>query len=53
MCKRGRGLPLPDAANPFCLMIKNLYGLALCQTAGMVRNLQELTGLDRDVPATP
>jgi hypothetical protein len=48
--KRGRSPSFSDAAVQFCLMIKNLYGLALRQTTGMVGRLLELVGLDWDVP---
>ncbi len=44
--KRGRTPTFSDAAIQFCLMIKNLYGLALRQTTGMVRSLLALAGLD-------
>ena len=48
--QRGRSPLFSDAAIQFCLMIKNLYGLALRQTTGMVRSLLRLAGLDWDVP---
>lgn len=48
--QRGRSPSFSDAAIQFCLMIKNLYGLALRQTTGMVRSLLRLAGLDWDVP---
>ena len=48
--KRGRSSSFSDAAIQFCLMVKNLYGLALRQTTGMVRSLLKLAGLDWDVP---
>lgn len=48
--KRGRSPSFSDAAIQFCLMLKNLYGLALRQTTGMVRSLLALAGLDWDVP---
>lgn len=48
--KRGRTPRFSEAAIQFCLMIKNLYGLALRQTTGMVQNLLRLAGLDWDVP---
>jgi hypothetical protein len=47
---RGRSPLFSDAAIQFCLMIKNLYGLALRQTTGMVRSLLKLAGLNWDVP---
>lgn len=48
--KRGRSPSFSDASIQFCLMIKNLYGLALRQTAGIVRSLLKLAGLGWDVP---
>lgn len=48
--QRGRSPLFSDAAIQFCLMIKNLYGLALRQTTGMVRSLLKLAGLDWEVP---
>ena len=48
--QRGRSPSFSAAAIQFCLMIKNLYGLALRQTTGMVRSLLRLAGLDWDVP---
>ncbi|MEN3110144.1 IS5 family transposase [Uliginosibacterium paludis] len=48
--KRGCSPSFSDAAVQFCLMIKNLYGLALRQTTGMVRSLLKLAGLDWDMP---
>lgn len=48
--KRGRSPSFPDAAIQFCLMVKNLYGLALRQTTGMVRSLLKPAGLDWEVP---
>ena len=48
--QRGRSPLFSDAAIQFCLMIKNLYGLALRQTTDMVRSLLRLAGLDWDVP---
>jgi hypothetical protein len=35
-----------DAAIQFCLIIKNLFGLALRQTIGFVQSLLKLAGLD-------
>jgi hypothetical protein len=43
--KRGHPPQFSDAAIQFCLMIKNLYGLALRQSTGMVQSL-----LKREVP---
>jgi IS5 family transposase len=48
--KRGRAEKFSDAAIQFCLMLKNLYGLALRQAMGMVSSLLKLSGLDWDVP---
>jgi len=48
--KRGRSPSFSAAAIQFCLMIKNLYGLALRQTTGMVRSLLKLAGLEWGVP---
>lgn len=44
--KRGPTSAFSDTAIQFCLMIKNLYGLALRRTIGMVQNLLKLAGLD-------
>jgi len=48
--KRGRSPSFSDAAVQFCLMIKNLYGLALRQTTGMVRSLLKRAELGWEVP---
>lgn len=44
--KRGRADKFSDAAIQFCLMLKNLFGLALRQASGMVASLLKLSGLD-------
>ncbi|WP_028452950.1 IS5/IS1182 family transposase, partial [Chitinilyticum aquatile] len=43
--KRGRAERFSDAAIQFCLMVKNLFNLALRQTTGMVASLLKLAGL--------
>ena len=43
--KRGRGGKYSDAVIQFCLMVKNLFGLALRQVTGMVASLFKLSGL--------
>ncbi|MBE9610976.1 IS5 family transposase [Chitinilyticum piscinae] len=48
--KRGRAERFSNAAIQFCLMIKNLFNLALRQTTGMVASLLKLAGLDWPVP---
>jgi Transposase DDE domain len=48
--KRGRSKTYSDLAIQFCLMIKNLYGLGLRQTIGMVESLLKLANLDWRVP---
>ncbi len=48
--KRGRAEKFSDAAIQFCLMIKNLFGLALRQATGMVASLLKLSGLDWPTP---
>lgn len=48
--KRGRSEKFSDEAIQFCLMIKNLYGLALRQAIGRVSSLLKLSGLDWEVP---
>lgn len=48
--KRGRSLQFSDAAIQFCLTVKNLFGLALRQTAGFVQSLLALSGLQWPVP---
>jgi len=44
--KQGRAEKFSDAAIQFCLMVKNLFGLALRQTCGMVASLLKLSSLD-------
>jgi hypothetical protein len=44
--KRGRSETFTDAAVQFCLMVKNLFGLALRQASGMVASLLKLSNLD-------
>jgi len=48
--KRGRSPRFSDAAIQFCLIIKNLIGLALRQTMGFVESLLHLSGLHWPVP---
>ncbi len=48
--KRGHLPQFSDAAIQFCLMIKNLYGLALRQSTGMVQSLLKLAGHNWEVP---
>ena len=48
--KRGRAEKFSDTAIQFCLMVKNLFGLALRQAAGMVASLLKLSGLDWQMP---
>lgn len=48
--KRGRAEKFSDAAIQFCLMVKNLFGLALRQSTGMVASLLKLSGLDWPMP---
>lgn len=48
--KRGRAEKFSDAAIQFCLMVKNLFGLALRQAAGMVASLLKLSCLDWPTP---
>lgn len=48
--KRGRNETFSDAAIQFCLMVKNLFGLALRQATGMVASLLKLSGLDWPMP---
>lgn len=51
--KRGRAETFSDAAIQFCLMVKNLFGLALRQATGMVASLLKLSGLDWPMPDYP
>ena len=48
--KRGRSPKFSDAAIQFCLILKNLFGLALRQTTGLVQSVLELCGLAWPVP---
>lgn len=48
--KQGRSETFTDAAVQFCLMIKNLFGLALRQASGMVASLLKLSNLDWPTP---
>ena len=43
--KRGRSPKFSDAAIQFCLTLKNLFGLALRQTTGLVESVLQLCGL--------
>lgn len=46
----GRPPVFSDAATPFCLMAKVLFGLPLRETPGMVSSILEMAGLDGPVP---
>lgn len=48
--KRGRTQTYSDAAIPFCLAIKNLFGLTLRQTVGVIQSLLKPVGLNWSVP---
>ena len=48
--KRGRSPTFSDAAIQFCLTLKNLFGLALRQTTGLVQSVLQLCGLTWPVP---
>ncbi len=48
--KRGWAEKFSDAAIQFCLLVKNLFGLALRQASGMVASLLKLSGLDWPMP---
>ena len=48
--KRGRSPKFSDAAIQFCLTLKNLFGLALRQTTGLVKSVLQLCGLAWSVP---
>ena len=48
--KRGRSPKFSDAAIQFCLTLKNLFGLALRQTTGLVESVLHLCGLASPVP---
>lgn len=48
--KRGRSPKFSDTAIQFCLTLKNLFGLALKQTTGLVESVLQLFGLAWPVP---
>lgn len=48
--KRGLSPKFSDAAIQFCLTLKNLFGLALRQTTGLVQSVLQLWGLAWPVP---
>ena len=48
--KRGRSPKFSDAAIQFCLTLKNLFGLALRQSTGLVQSVLQLSGLAWPVP---
>ncbi len=48
--KRGRSPNFSDAAIQFCLTLKNLFGLALCQATGLVWPRLQLCGLAWPAP---
>ena len=48
--KRGRSPKFSDAAIQFCLTLKNLFGLALRQTTGLVQSVLQLCDLSWPVP---
>ncbi|BBL59685.1 hypothetical protein MKFW12EY_32980 [Methylomonas koyamae] len=48
--KRERAEKFSDAAIQFCLMVKNLFGLALRQVTGMAESLLKLSCLDWPTP---
>ncbi|MDH0373765.1 IS5 family transposase, partial [Comamonas aquatica] len=48
--KRGRSPKFSDAAIQFCLTLKNLFGLALRQTTGLVESVLQLCGLAWPAP---
>ena len=48
--KRGRSPKFSDAAIQFCLTLKNLFGLVLRQTSGLVQSVLQLCGLAWPVP---
>lgn len=48
--KRGRSPKFSDTAIQFCLTLKNLFGLALRQTTGLVESVLQLCGLVWPVP---
>ena len=48
--KRARSPKFSDVAIEFCLMFKNLFGLALCQATGLVESVLQLSGLTLPKP---
>ena len=48
--KRGRSPKFSDAAIQFCLTLKNLFGLALRQSTGLVQSVLQLSGLAWPAP---
>jgi hypothetical protein len=48
--KQSRAYKFSDVAIQFCLMIKNLFGLAFRQASGMVASLLKLSNLDWSTP---
>lgn len=48
--KRGRSPKLSDTAIQFCLTLKNLFGLVLRQTTGLVQSVLQLSGLAWPAP---
>jgi len=48
--KRGPSPKSSDAAIQFCLTLKNLFGLALRQTTGLVESVLQLSGLSWPTP---
>ena len=48
--KRGRSPKFSDAAIQFCLTLKNLFGLALRQSTGLVQSVLQLSGLAWSAP---
>ena len=48
--ERGRSPKFSDAAIQFCLTLKNLFGLALRQSTGLVESVLHLYGLAWQVP---
>lgn len=48
--RRRRSPKFPDASIQFCLTLKNLFGLALPQTTGLIESVLHLCGLVWSVP---
>ena len=48
--KRGRSPTYSNAAIQFCLSLKCLFRLPLCQSMGLVESLLKLSGLSWQVP---